>query len=138
MPSSRAKAIGPWTALVTILVVCVGGFWLYSHHQHQQLETKAMALTGGDPSAGRIAIGKYSCGGCHTIPGVAGAHGLVGPPLSQVGLRMYIGGELRNTPPNLIAWIKDPKAIEPHTAMPDMGVSDKDARDIAAYLYTLD
>lgn len=48
-----------------------------------------------------------------------------------------IAGELPNTPDNLVRWIKDPKLVEPGTAMPDLGLSDEQARDVAAYLYTL-
>ena len=44
---------------------------------------------------------------------------------------------LRNTPANLVRWIREPQAVVPGNAMPDMGVSEADARDIAAYLYTL-
>jgi cytochrome c1 len=62
---------------------------------------------------------------------------LIGPPLDGVGQRYYIAGELANTPDNLILWIQHPRQVEPHTVMPEMGVSEQDSRDIAAYLYTL-
>ena len=44
---------------------------------------------------------------------------------------------LPNTPQNLIRWIQNPPAVDPLTAMPNVGVTQADARDIAAYLYTL-
>ncbi len=97
----------------------------------------AVELTGGDPHKGRDTIRKYGCNACHTIPGIPGADALVGPPLTKVGSRAYIAGELPNTPANLMRWIQKPQEIEPHTAMPNMGVSEADSRDIAAYLYTL-
>jgi cytochrome c1 len=71
------------------------------------------------------------------IPGIEGADGLVGPPLIHFGSRVYIAGEVTNTPEHLLAWIEAPQAIEPGTAMPNLGVSEAEARDIAAYLYTL-
>jgi cytochrome c len=93
--------------------------------------------TGGDPAAGRIKIRNYGCQACHTIPGVTGADALVGPPLIHWSRRVYIAGELPNTPENLMRWIQHPPQIEPKTSMPDMGVTEQDSRDIAAYLYTL-
>ena len=72
---------------------------------------------------------------CHTIDGVPGAHGLVGPPLDGIALREFIAGELPNTPQNLMRWIQHPRQVEPHTVMPEMGVTEQDSRDIAAYLY---
>lgn len=36
-----------------------------------------------------------------------------------------------------MAWIRDPQAIEPGTVRPNMGVTPRHARDIAAYPYTL-
>lgn len=80
----------------------------------------------------------YGCHSCHTIPGVAGAEAVVGPPLTGWAERVYIGGRVANTPENLVRWIMDPHAIDQATAMPDVGVSEADARDIAAYLFTLD
>ena len=93
--------------------------------------------TGGDPPAGRLKIRNYGCQACHTIPGVTGAETWVGPPLMHWSRRIYIAGELPNTPENLTRWLQHPPQIEPKTAMPDMGVTEQDSRDIAAYLYTL-
>jgi cytochrome c2 len=105
--------------------------------QQVELERKAQAMTGGSPRRGKAAIGKYGCGTCHTIPGVAGASALVGPNLEQVASRMYVAGVLPNTPDNMIRWIQHPRDVDPLTAMPNLGVTDQDARDIAGYLYTL-
>jgi cytochrome c len=92
----------------------------------------------GHPDRGAELIARYGCGSCHTIPGVDRANGLVGPPLTRFGARSYIAGELPNNVGNLQRWISDPQAVEPGTAMPDLGVDAIDAEDIAAYLYTLD
>jgi cytochrome c len=97
----------------------------------------AAALTGGNAYAGREKAREYGCGSCHTIPGVAGAHALVGPPLDGIAGRMFIAGVLTNTPQHMVSWIVDPPAIDSATAMPNLGVTEEDARDIAAYLYTL-
>lgn len=100
-------------------------------------ERAATLTSGGDARSGKTEIRKYGCNTCHEIPGVAGAHGLIGPSLDRIGQRYYIAGELPNTPGNLILWIQHPRQVEPHTAMPEMGVTEQDSRDIAAYLYTL-
>lgn len=97
----------------------------------------AAALTGGNPYAGREKIREYGCDACHTIPGVPGANALVGPPLAGIGGRMYIAGILTNTPEHMVRWIVDPRALDSATAMPKVGATETDARDIAAYLYTL-
>jgi cytochrome c2 len=93
--------------------------------------------TGGDPKRGAALIQRYGCGTCHTIPGITGADGVVGPPLTMVGRRIYIAGVLRNTPDNLTRWIRDPQKIVPGNAMPDMGITEPEARDLAAFLQTL-
>ena len=80
---------------------------------------------------------KYGCQSCHTIPGVVGADGLVGPPLAGIASRSYIAGVLPNAPANMLRWIQDPKLVDSLTAMPNVGVTPSDARNIAAYLYTL-
>lgn len=97
----------------------------------------AWSVAGGDARRGPPLIQALGCAGCHTVPGVRGAHGNVGPPLTRFGDRTYIAGMLRNTPPNLVRWIRDPQGVAPGNAMPNMGVTEAEARDIAAYLYTL-
>jgi cytochrome c len=97
----------------------------------------ANAVTGGNALRGAAAISHYGCGSCHSIHGIPGAHGLVGPPLSDVGKRVYIAGMLANTPDNLEQWVRHPTKINEKTLMPDVGVTSRDATDIAAYLYSL-
>jgi cytochrome c len=91
----------------------------------------------GDPAEGRVAIERYGCGTCHVVPGVPGAIGAVGPPLTEYARRAYIAGNLQNSPENLIAWLQNPQAIEPGTAMPNLNVTEVDARNLTAYLATL-
>ncbi|UIJ71010.1 cytochrome c family protein [Aurantimonas sp. HBX-1] len=92
----------------------------------------------GDARIGAIQIERAGCGSCHIIPGIRDADGLVGPPLDHMGRRIFIAGLLRNTPGNMMAWLRDPQRIVPGNAMPDMGLSEQQTRDITAYLYTLE
>jgi mono/diheme cytochrome c family protein len=92
----------------------------------------------GDVEAGRRATERYLCVTCHVIPGLVGADRHVGPPLNGIARRGYIGGVVVNTPDNMVRWLKDPRALDPLSAMPALGLSDQDARDIAAFMYTLD
>lgn len=112
---------------------------LYLQHleSQQAAEADATALTGGNIKAGRAAISRYGCGGCHKISGVPGADGQVGPELTGFTKRVEFAGRIQNDPADLIRWIREPQAIDPGNGMPDLGVSQKDGRDIAAYLYTL-
>ncbi|HEX6318691.1 MAG TPA: c-type cytochrome [Burkholderiales bacterium] len=93
---------------------------------------------GGDPEQGRLLLRQFACGSCHSIPGVANAGGKVGPPLEGVAKRVYLGGVLPNTPQNMAAFIREPHKADPRTAMPAMGVTEAHARDMVAYLYTLE
>lgn len=96
-----------------------------------------LAAGSGDADAGKQALVRYGCGSCHTIPGVRGADAMVGPPLNAWSRRSFIAGRLPNTPENLVHWIVTPQTVEPGTAMPDLGVSEREARDMAAYLNKL-
>lgn len=92
----------------------------------------------GDPETGRRLIAEIGCGSCHLIPGIADANGLVGPPLDHIARRKYLAGLLRNTPETMVSWIRNPQTYVPGNAMPDMGLSEEEARQITAYLYTLE
>lgn len=92
----------------------------------------------GDPNAGRRLFIERGCGGCHAIRGLAGADGVAGPRLDNTVVRPTIGGnEIPTSPQNLAHWIQDPVSLKPNTTMPKPGVSEADARDIAAFLYSL-
>jgi cytochrome c len=122
----KSAAAGALLCLLSLFASC-----------NRDAERAAAEMTGGDPSRGKAAISRYGCSACHTVPGVSGANGLVGPPLTQVASRVYLAGRLQNTPDNMIQWIRNPQGVDEKTAMPNLGVSDADARDIASYLYTL-
>lgn len=99
-------------------------------------EYAAQSAAGESERGARLII-EYGCGACHTVPGIWRARGRVGPPLDFFAERSFIGGELPNTPEMLVEWIMDPPRLIPATAMPRLNVGERDARDIAAYLYTL-
>ena len=114
--------------LVVLAAACRGSF---------ATPPQTPIATGGDADRGRAAIVEHHCGACHVIPGVRGAKGVVAPPLTQFALRSYIAGRVPNTPSNLIVFIENPRQIDPGVAMPALGVGGQEARDVAAYLYTL-
>jgi cytochrome c2 len=91
----------------------------------------------GDAAAGAALILKLGCGACHSIPGIVDANGLVGPPLEHMANRQYVAGVLRNTPDNMVEWLRFPQRVVPGNAMPDLAISEDDARRITAYLATL-
>lgn len=92
---------------------------------------------GGDSRDGPELIESYGCGSCHRIPGVRGADATAAPPLDDFARRAFIAGRIENSPDNLVRWIIDPQSVDPRTAMPDLSVTEEDARDIAAFLETL-
>jgi len=94
--------------------------------------------SGGYARSGHDAILSRHCGACHDIPGVVGAHGVVGPPLDAFSRRTFVAGLLPNTPPNLIRWLREPQRIDPLTAMPTLGLDEQEAKNVAAYLYSLE
>jgi cytochrome c2 len=126
------------TAVVTVVTVTIallvvsGTAIIRSRMQHPP----AAIVPSGDPERGARAMAGIGCGFCHTIGGVRGARGKVGPPLDGMAERTFIAGQVPNTPDNLVRWIRDPQSIERGTAMPNLGVDETTARDIAAYLYT--
>ena len=95
------------------------------------------AAVAGNAARGKIALEQYACASCHVIPGVIAPPGRVGPTMVGMGNRSIVAGLLANSPEEMIAWIRYPQKVSPDSAMPDMGVSEQDARDMAAYLETL-
>ena|SRR2546421_333019 len=92
---------------------------------------------GGDAKRGGELMTQYGCTACHSIPGVAGPRGMVGPPLDHMATRQYIAGKFSNSPQTMIQWLRNPQSLDPQNAMPNVGVTAQDARDMTAYLYTL-
>jgi cytochrome c1 len=90
----------------------------------------------GNAERGRVALTQYACRACHMIPGVTGSEVFVGRPLGGLADRPFIAGVLPTNQDNLVKWIRNPKAVDPLTAMPVLAVTEADARDMAAYLLT--
>lgn len=130
MPSSRKRRGSRNRRLACLLAAIASLLTACSEPQRRQ-------VAGGDPALGPSLIRDYGCQACHLIPGVAGADALVGPPLIHWSGRVYIAGHIPNTPENLVRWIMNPQAYAERTVMPNMGVTEPDARHIAAYLFTL-
>ena len=103
-----------------------------------RLEETPASSRSSDVERGRLALAQYACQACHTIPGITSSSPNVGPPLKGLASRRLIAGKLANTPDNLMRWLRHPQAVKPQTAMPDLGVTEEHARDMAAYLATLD
>jgi mono/diheme cytochrome c family protein len=91
-----------------------------------------------DPERGRVALHQHACNSCHVIPGVTGPEVHVGPPLKGLASRQLIAGAVPNTAEHMVRWIREPTSVDPRTAMPALGVSERDARDMEAYLATLE
>ena len=128
--ASRIRLVGSFGLSAALLFAATGC-------DNPSVSSKESEI-GGNPLRGAELIESVGCGGCHIIPGINDAEGLVGPPLNHMGKRVFIAGVLRNTPENMIHWLRNPQAVVPNNAMPDMGLSEADARDIAAYLRTLE
>jgi cytochrome c2 len=122
-------------AAVVIVIAIVAVAWKYYDDRHR-MRMHAEAITGGNSRRGEALFIQYGCGSCHAVTGVRTATGDVGPPLDGIATRTIIAGHLANNPPNMERWIQDPQRVSPGTAMPDLGVSAGDARDITAFLYT--
>lgn len=93
-------------------------------------------VAGGDASTGKRLVTQYQCGACHRIPDIPGAGGEAGPDLEHFAKLSYIAGRIPNQPDRLTAWLLDPPALKPGTAMPAMGLTEQEARHMAAFLYT--
>jgi len=124
-------------ALTTVLLVAASIAFVSARVVRDNHTRTAIArvMTGGDPDRAPAIFRRYGCAGCHTISGIPGADGQAGAPLTDLSKRVYIAGVLENRPDNLVAWIVSPQRFSPQTAMPQSGISEQDARDLAAYLY---
>ncbi|MBU1385127.1 MAG: c-type cytochrome [Alphaproteobacteria bacterium] len=118
---------GVWVSLATLLLGACG-----------ETSIPARTIAGADPARGLAVMERVGCAACHAIPGIAWPNGLTGPPLEGFAARPMIAGRLPNQPDVLTAWLIDPPALSPDTGMPPSPISEAEARDIAAYLYTLD
>lgn len=96
------------------------------------------SLARADPDEGLRLIERHGCAACHAIPGVRWPQGRTGGDLAGVGARPMLAGRLPNQPGVLAAFVRDAPSLAPDTGMPPMPLTEAEARDVAAYLYTLD
>ena len=122
-------------ALVVLALIVVGVI-ADLIDERRDIRVHAAAITGGNPDRGQAMFIQYGCGSCHGLKHVRKAVGTVGPPLDGIAIRAIVAGKLDNSPGNLERWIRDPQGVTPGTAMPDLRVGERDARDITAFLYT--
>src|SRR3569623_3648388 len=118
-PSSSLVFLSGLIALAAGTAV-VAGAVLYVETS-RKTQTQADAMTRGDWRAGQETIARYNCGSCHTITGVDGASGKVGPDLAGIGKRAMIAGTLPNAPETMVRWLMHPPRLRPGRAMPEMG-----------------
>ena len=91
----------------------------------------------GNPNAGRQLFVSAGCAGCHTLNNLPGASGVAGPNLTNVVLRPTLAGEtIPLTPDTLTRFLLDPSAVKPGSTMPSVGLTESEARDLAAFLYS--
>nr|WP_168879011.1 c-type cytochrome [Rhizobium sp. P28RR-XV]NLR85604.1 c-type cytochrome [Rhizobium sp. P28RR-XV] len=127
---------GLWLGAAAIALLCALIGANMAKDSRQRLKVARVLTQGGDPSRAPAIFRRYGCTGCHQIPGIAGADGQVGGALSGLQNRVYIAGVVNNTGDNLVHWIVSPQDLSPNSAMPKTGISEAEARDLAAYLYT--
>ena len=133
MPRNRHSLVG---TVAAALVLLVGAAILAQHlSEEKDRRIRAEVISRGNIDRGKQRFVAYGCGGCHSLTGVPGARGLIGPTLDGIGSRVMLGGRLENTPQNLMRWVADPQGVSPGTAMPNLGLTPRDQRDIAAFLY---
>jgi mono/diheme cytochrome c family protein len=136
MPSARLREAA-WI-LIGVLVLVGGGAFVAVKYRQVKIERQADAALGGVARRAIPIMLANGCSGCHTISGVPGAQGQIGPRLdSTLTSKLYIAGVLPNSRENMIQWLRASRELVPHTAMPSTGISDQEARDVAAYLYAM-
>src|SRR3954470_8513502 len=115
-----------WICVGVAIVLSVLTF--QNHSVRRDTWREAVRLTGGNPERGHQLVGYYGCNACHTITDVAGPRGKVAPPLDGIAERGFLAGECPNPSQKLRRGIREPHSVEPKTAMPDMGVTEQDAK----------
>jgi cytochrome c len=111
-----------------------------------------LAGCGGEPRPPGIRLGSdasppphvltllrtHGCVHCHTIDGVPGATGRVGPSLVGFEHRRVFAGGQPNREAELVAFLLDPRSRSPGSAMPRTVTDETEAAQIAAWLLRLD
>jgi cytochrome c2 len=132
----RTRPLVRWLLGLGLIILLVSGMVDFAERKTTKRNHDiAVALTGGDPARAPALIRRYGCGGCHTISAIRGADGQVAAPLDHLRKRVYIAGVVQNTPANMVRWIVSPRTVSPRTAMPETGITEDEARHVAAFLF---
>lgn len=131
-PAARAAVVA--LSLVLAAAAVAGGWAWHAWDEGRRERALVLAETGGTPEKAPALIRTFGCAACHVIEGIPGAEGRQGPPLERVAARAWIGGVLPNSAENLVRFIVDPHRFVPGSAMPRTGISEAQARDVAAFL----
>lgn len=130
--------MGRQIVLVGVALLILGGLSFYTfRYQWPPDRGPKLSVPDGNAQQGRQAILQYGCGGCHELASMGKATGRVGPRLTDIREQIYIAGVLSNQPDNMVRWLMDPRDASPQTAMPDLSVTEQDAKNMSAYLYDL-
>jgi cytochrome c oxidase subunit II len=96
----------------------------------------AVEVAVGPAADGRQIFSRSACVGCHTVRGVSS--GLVGPDLTHFGSRTtFAAGLFPNLADRVAEWVRDAPALKAGVKMPNLGLTDGQARAVAAYLESL-
>jgi len=133
------KKVAFISVLTLILVIAVAGLGFYEYKRLASLEvgggataqkgaeaSARMAGLNPDAMAGEKLYRDLACEACHKIKGKGGEGG---PDLTHTGAKWDAEWHFKH--------LKDPQALVPGSTMPNMGLSDEDARALAAYMSTL-
>lgn len=135
LQKKRSGRLSALIALASLLVFLVGCAESFDY-------AKGASMTGGDPNAGREKIILHDCHSCHYIPGVPENRDRKGPSLKHWSRQKMISGKWPNTPENLEDFIQHPermlhgKGLKNEMTMSN--VKPADAKDIAAYLFSIE
>lgn len=101
-------------------------------------EVRPVGPNAAESRRGRDLFLAAGCGACHAIRGTTAA-GKIGPDLSRLGERRFLGAAtIANTPENLARFIRTGQAIKPGNLMPEFRVFSEDELEaVAGYLARL-
>lgn len=94
-------------------------------------------MAAADPRRGREIIVRVGCSSCHEIPGIGWPKGRIAPSLEGFAGQSLIAGRAPNRPDVLARFVRNAPEVVPGSGMPPMPLQPEEARDVAAYLYTL-
>jgi len=115
----RPESFMPRKLFLPLLILLALGFYLLVFPPRWLLNlTKRVEVS---PQVGAALVEKHDCRGCHVI----GGQGALNAPKLDKTL---------SNDETLYAWLANPRAMRPNTAMPNFRLSDSEIRAIIAYL----